>query len=129
MQDDAKHLFDEYIVQGETSRKQRAENWQIAIGLQDVDRLQNSPYLLETAKEHIEGNIDFAAVQKRITDYYQTEEGRKLAAARSDEADKVASRISEVLEEDACSTYSVGETPNCFRKTVEKCARVLNPTE
>ena len=101
MRDDAKHLFDEYIVQGETSRKQRAENWQIAIGLQDVDRLQNSPYLLETAKEHIEGNIDFAAVQKRIADYYQTEEGRKLAAARSDEADKVASRISEVLEEDA----------------------------
>ena len=101
MQDDTMHLFDEYIVQGETSRKQRAENWQIAIGLQDVDRLQNSPYLLETAKEHIEGNIDFAAVQKRIADYYQTEEGRKLAAARSDEADKVASRISEVLEEDA----------------------------
>lgn len=103
MQDGTRHLFDEYIVQGETSRKQRAENWQIAIGLQDVDRLQNSPYLLETAKEHIEGNIDFAAVQKRIADYYQTEEGRKLAAARSDEADKVASRISEVLEEDAFS--------------------------
>ena len=58
---DKKHPFDEYIVQGETSRRQRAENWQIAIGLQDVDRLQNSPYLLETAKEHIEGNIDFAA--------------------------------------------------------------------
>jgi DNA-binding LacI/PurR family transcriptional regulator len=31
-------MFDEYIVQGDGSRKQRAENWQIAIGLQDVDR-------------------------------------------------------------------------------------------
>ena len=101
MRYDKEHLFDEYIVQGETSRKQRAENWQIAIGLQDVDRLQNSPYLLETAKEHIEGNIDFAAVQKRIAEYYKTEEGRKLAATRSDEADTVASRISEVLEEEA----------------------------
>ena len=98
---DKPHIFDEYIVQGEASQKQRAENWQIAIGLQDVDRLQNSPYLLETAKEHIEGNIDFAAVQKRIAEYYKTEEGRKLAATRSDEADTVASRISEVLEEDA----------------------------
>ena len=101
MQDNQKKLFDEYIIQGETSRRQRAENWQIAIGLQDVDRLQNSPYLLETAKEHIEGNIDFPAVQKRIEDYYRTEEGRKLAASRSDEADIAAMRIQAVLAEDA----------------------------
>ena len=38
-------IFNEYIVQNDGSRKQRAENWQIAIGLQDVDRLQNSAYL------------------------------------------------------------------------------------
>ena len=101
MQDNQKKLFDEYIIQGETSRRQRAENWQIAIGLQDVDGLQNSPYLLETAKEHIEGNIDFPAVQKRIVEYYRTEEGRKLAASRSDEADIAAMRIQAVLAEDA----------------------------
>ena len=101
MQDDKRHLFDEYIVQGESSRKQRAENWQIAIGLQDVDRLQNSPYLLETAKEHIERTVDLATVQKRIAEYYKTEEGRKLAATRSDEADTVAMRIQAILAEDA----------------------------
>ena len=101
MQNHKKNLFDEYLIQGETSRRQRAENWQIAIGLQDVDRLQNSPYLLETAKEHIEGNIDFSDVQKRIAEYYRTEEGRKLAAARSDEADTVAMRIQAILAEEA----------------------------
>ena len=101
MDEDREHLFDEYIVQGETSRKQRAENWQIAIGLQDVDRLKNSPYLLETAKQHIEGTIDLDTVQKRIAEYYKTEEGRKLAAERSDEADAVATRIQAVLAEDA----------------------------
>ena len=53
-------MFDEYIVQGDGSRKQRAENWQIAIGLQDVDRLQNSAYLLDTARQHIEGELDIA---------------------------------------------------------------------
>ena len=84
-----KHIFDEYIIQGEPSRRQRAENWQIAIGLQDVDRLQNSSYLLDTAKQHIEGTLDLAAAQKRIAEYYQTEEGRKLTAARTDEADIV----------------------------------------
>lgn len=97
------HIFDEYIIQGETSRKQRAENWQIAIGLQDVDRLKPSPYLLDTAKQHIEGTIDLAAVLKRITAYYQTEEGRKLAANRSDEADKVAIHISDILAEETFS--------------------------
>ena len=96
-----KHIFDEYIIQGEPSRRQRAENWQIAIGLQDVDRLQNSSYLLDTAKQHIEGTLDLAAAQKRITEYYRTEEGRKLTAARTDEADIVATRIMAVLAEEA----------------------------
>lgn len=96
-----KHIFDEYIIQGEPSRRQRAENWQIAIGLQDVDRLQNSSYLLDTAKQHIEGTLDLAAAQKRIAEYYQTEEGRKLTAARTDEADIVATRIMAVLAEEA----------------------------
>lgn len=43
-----------YIRQGEPERAERAENWQTAIGLQAVDGLTTSPYLLETAKEHIE---------------------------------------------------------------------------
>ena len=101
MKSDPNHIFDEYIVQGETSRKQRAEHWQIAIGLQDVDKLKPSPYLLDTAKLHIEGKLDLAAAQKRITDYYLTEEGRKAGADRTDEADIVSTRIMEILEEDA----------------------------
>lgn len=92
-------MFDEYIVQGDGSRKQRAENWQIAIGLQDVDRLQNSAYLLDTARQHIEGELDIAAVQQRIEDYYRTTEGRELASQRTDEADIVATRISAILAE------------------------------
>ena len=92
-------MFDEYIVQGDGSRKQRAENWQIAIGLQDVDRLQNSAYLLDTARQHIEGELDIAAVQQRIEDYYRTAAGWELASQRTDEADIVATRISAVLAE------------------------------
>ncbi len=103
MADDKINSFNEYIIQGDVSRKQRAENWQIAIGLQDVDRLKNSPYLLETAREHIEGKLDIASVQKRITDYYRTEEGRQLVSERTDEADIVAARIAEILAEDTFS--------------------------
>ena len=92
-------MFDEYIAQGDGSRKQRAENWQIAIGLQDVERLQNSAYLLDTARQHIEGKLDIAAVQQRIENYYRTPEGRELASQRTDKADIIATRISAILAE------------------------------
>lgn len=95
--------FEAYIIQGDDSLKQRAARWQIAIGLQEVDRLQPSSYLLDTAKQHIEGVLDLATVQQRIVDYYQTTEGRRLAASRTDEADIVASRMMSILSEEAFS--------------------------
>ena len=50
--------FDEYIHQGEPSKKEKASIWQTAIGLQAVDGLKTSDYLKETARKHIEGEID-----------------------------------------------------------------------
>lgn len=49
--------FDEYIQQGEPGRKEKAQAWQTAIGLQDVDGLKVSSYLIESAREHIEGEM------------------------------------------------------------------------
>lgn len=48
--------FDEYLRQGEPSQKKRAENWKTAIGLQAVDGLQPSAYLIDVAKRNIEGD-------------------------------------------------------------------------
>ena len=45
--------FEEYIRQGEPSRAERAQAWRTAIGLQDVDGLRPSAYLIDTAREHI----------------------------------------------------------------------------
>lgn len=56
----------EYIRQEESEKKEKSEAWQTAIGLQAVDGLRTSEYLLETAKDHIEGKIGIDAVQKRI---------------------------------------------------------------
>ena len=42
--------FDEYIRQGEPGRSVKAAAWQTAIGLQDVDGLKPSSYLIDTAK-------------------------------------------------------------------------------
>ena len=49
--------FDEYIRQGEPVQRERAEAWSVAIGLQAVDGLQVSDYLLELARRNIEGEI------------------------------------------------------------------------
>ncbi len=38
---------DEYIVHGEPRQKEKADNWQTAIGLHDMDGLKDSPYLLD----------------------------------------------------------------------------------
>ena len=89
----------EYIKQGEPDKAQRSESWKAAIGLQDVDGLKTSEYLLDTAKEHIEGKISIETVQKRLNSYYEQQNVRKATEEGTEEADKVAARIAEILSE------------------------------
>ena len=55
----------EYIKQGEPNRVEKTKTWETAIGLQDVDGLKPSKYLIKIAKEHIEGNIDIEEVKTK----------------------------------------------------------------
>ncbi len=96
---DWQYDLDEYIRQGEADRAEKSAAWQTAIGLQDVDGLQTSDYLIETAKEHIEGKIDIATAQKRISSYYEQRNERLTVEQDTMEADIVASRIAELLAE------------------------------
>ena len=63
--------LEEYIKQGEPGQIEKSEAWQTAIGLQAVDGLKTSAYLLDTAKEHIEGKSSIDEAQKRIQSYYE----------------------------------------------------------
>ncbi len=90
----------EYIKQGEPTKKEKAKIWETALGLQDVDRLKPSKYLINTAKEHIEGTIDINEAKRKIDKYYKVFDNRKkLENENSEEADKVAVRITEILSE------------------------------
>lgn len=40
-----------YLKQGDSTRVRKTKIWEAAIGLQDVDGLKPSKYLLETAKK------------------------------------------------------------------------------
>ena len=90
----------EYIKVGEPEKKEKAKAWEIAIGLQDVDGLKPSKYLIDTAKEHIEGNINIEEVENRINQYYKVLDKRKTEETENtEEADKVAVRITEILSD------------------------------
>lgn len=89
--------FDEYIRQGEPSQKEKALNWETAIGLQAVDGLRVSDYLRETAQKHIEGEISSDEVKRRIKEYYQTKNKREPDDYECQEADSVSSNIQEIL--------------------------------
>lgn len=106
--------FDYYIQQGEPSQREKAEAWAIAIGLQDVDGLKPSQYLLETARRHIEGEIDYEETKRLVYSYYET-----LPANEQDsdeeEADKVALHITQVLSEKTFN-FSPAELANIHRR-------------
>ncbi len=91
--------LNEYIRQGEPDRVGKAYAWQTAIGLQDVDGLKTSPYLLETAKKHIEGEISIAEANTRIQNYYDASNNRSQEEKSAQEADIVSSRITQILGE------------------------------
>ena len=100
--------FDEYIRQGEPSRKEKAEIWKTAIGLQDVDGLTPSDYLIETAKENIEGKITIDEVKTFIDSYYKQRRNRtNIEDDRTEEADKVSSRIADILSNETFSLSPV----------------------
>ena len=90
--------FDEYKRLGEPEKAEKAEIWQTAIGLQQVDGLTPSEYLIETAKQNIEGEITIYEVHARLSNYYEAKPV-KAADERTEEADKVSARITEILSE------------------------------
>lgn len=91
--------LEEYIRQGEPEQAEKSEAWQIAIGLQQVDGLKTSAYLLDTAKEHIEGKLTIDEVQKRVQSYYKEHDKRTAIENATREADIVSARITQLLGE------------------------------
>ncbi|MDO4827702.1 MAG: Fic family protein, partial [Bacteroidia bacterium] len=92
--------FDQYIRQGEPDRKERAETWRVAIGLQAVDGLTTSEYLQDTARRNIEGEISIDEARELIKSYYQSKQNREPDEDEKQEADKVSANIAKILSTD-----------------------------
>ena len=97
-----KDPFKEYIKQTEPGKRDKGYAWHTAIGLQAVDGLKPSKYLIDTAIKNIEGDISIDEAQELLNMYY--EENPKVDTGdRTEEADKVAVRIAKILSEKAFS--------------------------
>ena len=94
--------FEEYIKQCEPDKQYKGYAWSTAIGLQRVDGLEPSEYLIKTAIENIEGNISMEEAKKRIDSYYESKPNRD-EEQRTEEADKVSNRIADILLEKSFS--------------------------
>lgn len=63
--------FREYLKHVKPNRRKIAENWGIAIGLQEVDNLHVSEFLLDVAKRNIDGEITIDEAEAIIKEHYK----------------------------------------------------------
>ena len=89
-------FISEYKTAQEPSKQEKARNWDIAIGLQQVDGLTPSRYLYQVARDNIEGKLSHDEVHQSLRQYYRTPEGDELGIEYW-EADTVSNRIAELL--------------------------------
>lgn len=109
-----KDPFKEYLRESEPDKVHKSYAWSTAIGLQAVDGLRPSEYLIDTAIRNIEGHITIKEAQRLIDDYYDKRPALS-DEERTEEADKVSSRIVELLSETAF-TFSPNEYISIHRK-------------
>ena len=109
-----KNQFTEYIRESEPDKRNKGYAWHTAIGLQAVDGLKTSEYLLHTAVRNIEGEISFEEANALLQSYYK-ENPACDADDRTEEADKVSVRIAMLLSEKAFS-FTPNEYLSIHRK-------------
>ena len=110
-----KDPFKEYLKESEPDKAHKGYVWSTAIGLQAVDGLKPSKYLFDTAVRNIEGKITIKEAQSLIDSYYRERPAHISDDERSEEADKVSSRIAEILSETAFS-FSPNEYISIHRR-------------
>ena len=100
--------FDEYIRQGEPEKKDRAEAWRVAIGLQAVDGLKTSEYLQQTARRNIEGEITIDEARELVKQYYVSKTQHDDDEEDRQEADRVSANIAKIINERAFTFSTTG---------------------
>ena len=89
-----------YIEEEQTSYRIKQLQWDMAIGLQEVDNLKPSKYLEKLLIDNVTGMKSIYEVEKELKAYYLDKDLREKSVSEEYECDLVSTRIVELLEED-----------------------------
>lgn len=102
--------FEKYIREGDPGKREKSYAWKTAIGLQAVDGLHTSEYLVATARKDIEGTATIDEVGEIVRNYYQSKSAREEADEDTREADLASVNIRRLLTEQTFAFSLVGLT-------------------
>lgn len=89
-----------YIIEDETTNSsKKQEYWNTGIGLNKVDNLEPSKYLLELSQKNINGELKYYEVEGLLKTYYETQDDNNINVQREKECDLVSLRIAQLLED------------------------------
>ena len=74
--------------------------WDMAIGLQEVDNLKPSKYLEKLLEENVSGNLTIKQVEEELREYYIEKDKKQELNHNELECDFVSTRIVELLQTD-----------------------------
>ena len=90
----------EYIEKNKPAGYIKQLQWDMAIGLQEVDNLKPSKYLEKLVSDNIEGNLTIEEVLSELNSYYNEKDKKKELNKTELECDFVSTRIVELLGHD-----------------------------
>ena len=89
-----------YIIENEiTDANKKQEYWDTAIGLNKVDNLEPSKYLLDLSKKNINGELKYNEVENLLKTYYEAQDANDINIQKEKECDLVSLRIAQLLED------------------------------
>lgn len=89
-----------YIIENEiTDSEKKQEYWNTGIGLNKVDNLEPSEYLIELSKKNINGELRYYEVESLLKTYYETKDSSDINIKKEKECDLVSLRIAQLLED------------------------------
>ncbi len=89
-----------YIIENETTDKEKKqEYWKTGIGLNKVDNLEPSKYLIELSQKNVNGELKYNEVENLLKTYYKSQDNKDIKIKNEKECDLVSLRIAQLLED------------------------------
>ena len=95
------NYFSDYKITNSNNidKLKKLESWELAIGLNEVDNLKPSEYLIELTKDSIDNNKTYSEVEEALYTYYSNQDLSNKEIQKTLEADIVTTRIVSIIND------------------------------